>query len=98
MPGRNRGMNRYMEHQVRRLRILKGNPEAYFRLSNFLIRNSKSFQVSAINHVFNNWHRNMPLNMLMAIYRRFKKITTIDPMIVEMDFKRVYIPKNKPGE
>lgn len=98
MPGRNRGMNRYMEHQVRRLRMLKGNPEAYFRLSNFLIRNSKSFQVSAINHVFNNWHRNMPLNMIMAIYRRFKKITTIDPMIVEMDFKRVYIPKNKPGE
>ena len=94
MPGRNKGMNRYIEHQIIRLRKMKkNNPDAYFRLSFFLIKNSKCFQISAINHVFRNWHRTLPVYKLKKLVSDVKKLAQKSPLEHNMDFKRVYIPK-----
>jgi len=47
---RNREINRYMFHQLRRLQ--GANDRTYWVLVKYLIRKSKCFRVSALHHVY----------------------------------------------
>lgn len=107
--GKNRPMNRYIEHQINRLRKLKGNPNAYFRLSFFLMKNSTSFRVSAIHAVLPLWYRKQSLSQVKSINTKCTKIINkmqqdireaigIYPLFNPMKATRVYIEKANPGE
>jgi len=45
----------------------------------------------AMNHVFPNWHRNMPMNEVLKINRRVNKL--LDTRSTSLNIRRVYIPK-----
>ena len=99
----NRGMNRYIEHQLLRLRKLKSNPLAYFRIARWLAINSKSFRVSAIHHVFPLWYRNMKIQQVKSINTKCTKLmkqwwvedlSSPYPTEQQMSFKRHYIEKS----
>lgn len=110
--GRNSGMNRYIDHQISRLRKLKQNPDAYFRIAFWLMLHSKSFRVSAIHHVFPLWYRNKKLSQIKSINTKTTRIikTQWKEMMSEftnsdyptprlaIQLKRVYIEKEKKGE
>jgi len=51
----NHSMNRYIGHQVKRLRNAKGNPRLYWTIAMACLRSSVSFRLSAINHVLPRW-------------------------------------------
>jgi len=55
-PHQNEQMNKYMEHQVRRLAdfLEKGEPKKFWFVAEFCMKRSVSFRVSAINKVFHN--------------------------------------------
>jgi hypothetical protein len=55
------------------------------------LRKSNTYLVLGINHVFNQWHRKLPLYVLYGYIREYKEIITKG--MTEIDFKRVYIPK-----
>lgn len=44
-------MNRYMGHQIIRLRKAQGSPSKFWTIANFCLLRSASFRASAINHV-----------------------------------------------
>lgn len=56
------------------------------------MKHSCSFRVSAINKVFHNWYKMMPLSFVININAKADRI--IRKGLDEMEFKRVYIPKD----
>jgi hypothetical protein len=56
------------------------------------MKHSVSFRVSAINKVFHNWYKLMPLSFVININQKADKI--IRKGIDDLEFKRVYIPKD----
>lgn len=87
-------MNKFMEHMVRRLnKALKdGKPRKFWFLAAFCMKHSVSFRVSAINKVFHNWYKIMPLSFVININQKADKI--IKKGLDDLEFKRVYIPKD----
>jgi len=53
-PYKSRGLNRYIEHQIKRLVKARDNNNAklYFKMSDVLMKRSNTFRMLAINHVF----------------------------------------------
>lgn len=88
-----KNMNEYMEFQIRRLRKHKANPRKFWKIADWLIRNSTVFRCSAIYHVFPNWHRKLPIWWIIRVNDKANKI--IDDKDTNLDFKRVYIPKSE---
>lgn len=87
----NKSANRYLEHQIRRLNKSRNKPDLYWRIGWQLLKKSNTYLVLGINHVFNQWHRKLPLHVLYGYIREYKEIITKG--MTEIDFKRVYIPK-----
>jgi hypothetical protein len=85
-------MNRFMIHQVRRLRKWRANsPKMYFAVARILMKRSNVLRVIALNHVMPQWHRKYSFRYVIGINRRVS--TIINKNWVSMDFKRIYIPK-----
>lgn len=90
---KNRSINRYIEHQIIRLGKARdnGNSELYFHIADMIMKRSNSFRVLAINHVFPQWHRKLPLWAVLGFNRNMSKL--INQHVNWLDYKRVYIPK-----
>jgi len=85
-------MNRFMIYQMWRLSAIREkDSKKYFKIAFALMRRSVSFRVSAINHVFFNWYKKIPLWVLLRINRKVDKI--LETKSTLLDFSRVYIPK-----
>jgi hypothetical protein len=104
-----RKINRFIEHQVRRLLLYrKNNPRLYWNLALLLMKRSNVWRVMAINHVLTKWYRNYPLGFVINLNRKVSKIINggrfIKPLtrsnyigqiyMMGLIFKRVYIPKD----
>lgn len=88
----NLGMNKYMNYQIFRLRWLaKKDPKAYFKLVNNLLRHSKVLFVMGLNHVNRNWHRDMKLWQVFALYKAYVKLSKMKRWDVR--HHRLYIDK-----
>lgn len=96
-PWKNGDMNRYLEHQMIRLKKCRdeGQNELYWHISWLCMKRSNTFRVSGISHVFNNWHRNYPLNFIMNVNRLASLI--INQKLTNLEYKRVYIEKGEKG-
>lgn len=87
-------MNRYMEHQVLRLKKLRAQPRLYWKLSKFLISKSHVFRIAAWHHVFPNWHRNLPLKQVLIINNQVNSlIKKWEKLEIKLEYSRVLIPK-----
>jgi hypothetical protein len=92
-PFGNKRMNRYMENQLIRLDKCRSNPEKYWRIAFYLIARSHSFRVSAINKVFTNWYKKLPLWWVLRTNKKAQAI--IETWNSDKQYTRVYIPKGK---
>lgn len=92
-PHHNKSMNRYMEHQIRRLNhyLSIKEPRKFWFIANFCMKHSVSFRVAAINKCFHGWYKLYPLSFIININAKADKI--IRKRIDDLEFKRVYIPK-----
>lgn len=88
--------HRYMKYQITRLESIRHNPGEYWKRVEFLMKHSKVFRTSAINHVFHNWYKSYSLWFILNVNR--KASTIIDKGLTNLDFKRVYIEKSTPGQ
>jgi len=85
-------MNRFMIHQIRRLRKWRSNsPRMYFAIARILMKRSNVLRVIALNHVMPQWHRKYSFPYVLMVNRKVSEI--INKNWVSMDFKRIYIPK-----
>jgi hypothetical protein len=93
-PWVNSSMNRYMEHQIRRLQRCKTSRRyvLYWHICKLILKRSNVFRVAAINHVFPNWHRKYPIGFIIGVNRKVSQL--VNEQKVNMDYKRVYIPKD----
>lgn len=84
--------NRYMEHQIARIRRYReSNPRLSMAIAFFCIKSSLSFRLSAWHHVFPRWHYEMSQNKVAEINRKVQRI--INKWDDDLEFKRTYIPK-----
>lgn len=76
LPYTNRHMNRYIQYQIARLNVLRnrGDYEEFWDLAYQLMRNSDSFLIMAVNHVFPQWQRNQNLSSVMSWCAKARKI------------------------
>lgn len=89
----NEKCNRYMAHQISRIRRYKTeNPKLAWHIATTCIQSSLSFRLSAINHVIHRWYYEMPIMEMFSLSRRISKIVT--NWDDNLKFARVYIPKD----
>jgi len=89
----NLGMNKYMNYQIYRLRLLaKSDPKEYFRVVNNLLRYSKVLFVIGLNHVNPRWHREMPLWKVIKLWKSHQRISQLKDWDVK--HHRIYIDKD----
>jgi hypothetical protein len=86
-----KAMNRYMGHQIIRLRKAQGSPSTFWTIANFCLLRSASFRASAINHVLPEWWYGIPYWKVLKFNREVSEILGTKDKY--MEFKRVYIPK-----
>jgi hypothetical protein len=89
----NEPMNKYMKFQIRRLQKIKYDKDhyRYWKIVWCLLKHSKSFRVSAIQHVFTNWYKNVPYWQILKWNAMTTKI--FENWDDNLTYKRVYIPK-----
>jgi len=88
----NDGANVYLEYMFNRLRkqvVLKKYDEAVKTI--WILMNSTAYQVSAINHVFKNWHRKLTWREVRILSKEVNKL--VRQRASNINFSRVYIPK-----
>jgi len=90
-PYKNNKMNKYVIHQIKRLEKFRKYPKKYFFIANCLIKNSDTFRIMGINHVFRQWHRKYPLWMIMKTNERCQKL--IKDQSATLEITRAYVPK-----
>lgn len=90
-PYRNAKYNVYMARQLRRLEGFRDRPVIYFQIAFFLMCRSKVFRVAAINKVFPNWYKEIPLSLVMKVNRKCS--TLLNTLNSDLIMKRVYIEK-----
>jgi len=92
-PYKNKKINRYVEHQIRRLYKAResGNARLYFLIADLAIKRSNCFRVLAINHVFPQWHRKNSLASILSANRGCSKLINTSNHF--MNYSRVYVPK-----
>jgi hypothetical protein len=89
-PHRNNHFNRYLKHQLTRMR--HASPMTYWRMAMHLMRRSNVFFVIALNHVFPHWSRNMRVSSVVRLAIAVRRIAS--QHYTKLDYKRVYIPKD----
>lgn len=92
-PYSNRSLNRFFEHQLRRLE--KADSRKYWTIVNSLMSRSNVFWIICCNHVFPQWHRKRSLTSILDSISKAKAIH-VNPN-AELTHRRVYIAKGKPG-
>jgi len=85
----NQSLNRYMEHQLRRMR--RSNSKTYWRIAKHLMKRSNVFFIIALNHVFPKWHRDLKLSSVIQLATSTRRIA--ENLSGSLDFRRVYIQK-----
>jgi hypothetical protein len=93
IPYKNKSMKRYAEHQIKRLGMARdnGNHNLYFKIADTIMKRSNVFRVMAMNHVFPQWHRKLPLKLVLQFNRQLSKL--INCAQNRLDYRRVYVPK-----
>lgn len=84
-------MNRYMGHQIIRLRQCKNTPK-YWQIIGFILTKSVSFRVSAINHVIPSWWYSWNFDNIITLNKQVSKI--LQSARGQVDARRVYILKS----
>lgn len=89
----NEGLNKYMEHILKRIRKLtsRGEYAKAWKVAKLQIKYSKAFRVTAFNFVCKGWYYNMALGEVFKINKLVNKILVKE--LADLDYKRVYIPK-----
>lgn len=89
----NEGLNKYMEHILKRIRKLtsKGEYAKAWKVAKLNIKYSKAFRITAFNFVCKGWYYNMALSEVFKINKLVNKILVKE--LADLDYKRVYIPK-----
>lgn len=90
-PHTNGHLNRYIEHQIRRMRECR-NPLTFWRIGMHLIRKSNIFFVISLNHVYPKWHRDMKLSKVVGLAIQTRRIANCEDS--KLNYKRVYIEKS----
>lgn len=90
IPKSSKSMNRYMEHQIIRLRKAKGKP-LFWVIANHCLLKSRSFRVSAINHVIPSWWYAWPVDSMKMLNQQVSKI--LKNSKTNLNYRRVYIEK-----
>jgi hypothetical protein len=83
-------MNRYIEHQLRRMDACRGTPK-FWAISRFCLESSVSFRVSAINYVIPSWWYAWNVDAVKILNRQVTKI--LKQHRNKLDYHRVYIEK-----
>lgn len=94
-PGKNRAINRYILNQKMRLSRMAedGNSDAFFRISDFLVKRSKCFFISQLSHSYKNWHREKSWRWVKKLYGNVRFLARENHF--KLDYKRVFIPKSE---
>jgi len=87
----NQKLNRYMEHQLKRMHNAKSST-VYWRVALHLMRRSSVFLIMAISHVFPRWHRDQKLHSVISLARKVKFLASTPYQ--RLDYRRVYIEKS----
>jgi len=89
----NKGINRYIERQIRRLKAAResNNGRLYWTIAWHLLSKSNSFLVLAFKHVYPNWHRTCSLGFVLRQAKAIRKIAKSKD--TNVNYSRVYIPK-----
>jgi len=85
-----KSMNRYMEHQIIRMRKAQGTP-LFWVIANFCLTKSVSFRVSAIIHVIPSWWYAWSKDSMKMLNQQVTKILKNHKS--NLNFRRVYIEK-----
>lgn len=93
IPFKNREMNRYILHQVKRLNAAVDSPDLFWTIAQAMIFRSNCFLLTAVNHCLPQWQRMKSLAFVMATIRRVRKLQERQETFI--DFKRVYLPKGE---
>jgi retron-type reverse transcriptase len=91
VPLKNRNYNRYLEWNIRRLNTLRSNPHKYWAVVWILMKRSNVFRVAAINHVFPQWQRKLPLSFVINVNRKVSNL--INNKSFDLKIVRRYIEK-----
>lgn len=84
-------MNRYIEHQLRRMDSVRNKPFRYWHLAMAVLIQSSSFRVSAINHCQPSWWYAWDVDAVRGLNRQVTDI--IRKLKGRMNYHRVYIEK-----
>jgi len=87
----NQKLNRYMEHQLKRMHTTKSST-VYWRIALHLMRRSSVFLIMAISHVFPRWQRDQKLHSVISLARKVKFLASTPYQ--KLDYRRVYIEKS----
>jgi hypothetical protein len=87
--------NRWVYHQIKRIKSGKYQGESLVRIIHQLIR-SRSFQVMFFNKVFPGWYWRFSVSHALKLFNRVTEMCWTNPTDVEL--KRVYIPKGATGK
>jgi hypothetical protein len=82
--------NRWVFHQVKRIKSGKYSGESLTRIIHQLIR-SRSFKVMFFNKVFPGWYWRFPVSHALALFNKVTELCEGRPTDVKL--RRVYIPK-----
>jgi len=93
IPYTNKKVNRYLDHQVRRLNKAISNPTLFWTIARHLMLSSNAFVVMQINKTFPQWHRKVPLNTIRSTLKVYKAICRNSA--TDLEYYRVYIPKGE---
>lgn len=88
---KNKRINRWFEHQIIRL-IKYRKEERYWTLAKILLTN-KVFYVVHLNKVIPTWYRQSHMRDPIILFKKIKRISK--EFSGNVDFRRVYIPKNE---
>lgn len=87
---KNHKLNKYIEHQLRRLLKHINNPKVYFTIGMSLVNRSNVLLVMACNKIYNSkWHRDVPLSEVCRELINTRKIGRLNES--NLDYRRVYL-------
>lgn len=92
-PYKNRQMNRYLIHQLRRMHYKER--KVFWRMADHLIKKSDVFLCIAINHVIPKWSRNLNVNSIIPLAKRVRRVA--NEQDAKLIYKRIYIEKANGG-
>lgn len=91
VPHTNKRINKYLRHQSRRLNLYRNNTNLFWVVAISMIKRSDSFLISTLNKSLPQWHRKQPIVKVLRAIQEFKKLRMNSR---EIDFRRVWIPKD----